>query len=146
MRALMVLAPLALLAAPAAAAEPERDSDFEIPAELTDPKMVERLTDMMQVLSKAFLNLPVGEIQAAAEGRRATEHDKGVTLRDVGRKDDPHFERNLERQIAEAKPAMQSAMQAMANALPAMMKGMSEARKELERTTANMPRPDYPKR
>jgi hypothetical protein len=26
------------------------------------------------------------------------------------------------------------------------MKGMSEAQREIERATANMPRPDYPKR
>jgi len=41
---------------------------------------------------------------------------------------------------------MQAGMRAMAAALPAIMKGMSEAQREIERATANMPRPDYPKR
>jgi hypothetical protein len=149
MRASLFILASMLTAAPALAQQPAQQPQpeaIEVPRELTDPQMVARLTDMMQVLSKAFLNLPVGEIQAAAEGRKATEHDKGVTLRDVGRKDDPNFERNLERQIAQAKPAMEAAMKAMANALPAMMKGMSAAKVELERATANLPRPDYPKR
>ncbi len=31
----------------------------------------------MQALSRAFLNLPVGEVQAAVEGRPPTPADKG---------------------------------------------------------------------
>ena len=55
-------------------------------------------------------------------------------------------EREIRQQI-EAEPArMQAGMKAFAAALPAMMKGMSEAQREMERATANMPRPDYPKR
>lgn len=147
MRASIFILASALAASPAAAQQPSSNEEqVQIPRELTDPQMVGRLTDMLQVLSKALLNLPVGEIQAAAEGRAATPQEKDVTVRDLGRRDDPNFERNLERQIAEARPAMQGAMQALAAALPAMMKGMSEAREELERATANMPRPDYPKR
>jgi hypothetical protein len=37
-------------------------------------------------------------------------------------------------------------MKAFVAALPAMMKGMSEAGRELEKATANMPSPSYPKR
>ena len=36
-------------------------------------------------------------------------------------------------------------MRALSAALPAMMEGLSKAQAELERATANMPRPDYPK-
>ena len=137
----------ALVATPAFAQQAQEPSEqIEIPAELTDPQTVGRLTDMMQVLSKALLNLPVGELQAAAEGREATPHEKRVTVRDLERRNDPNFERNLESRIAEAKPKMQAAMQALAAALPAMMRGMSEAREEIERATANIPRSDYPKR
>ena len=146
MRDSLLILASALLPTPALAQPPEPRETLEIPEELTDPKTVERLADMMQALSKAFLSLPVGEIQAAAEGRKATEHDKGVTLGDLGRQDDPNFEANLERQIAEAKPMIQASMKAMAEALPAMIKGMAEASEAIERATANMPRPDYPKR
>lgn len=145
MRSSLVVLASALVASPALAQQPQSAGEIEIPRELTDPQMVGRLTDMMQVLSKAFLNLPVGEIQAAVEGRPATPGEKTETVRDLGRKDDPDFERSLERQIAASRPAMQAATRALAAALPAMMKGMSEAKDELERATANMPRPDYPK-
>ena len=148
MRASVLILASALISSPALAQQqtPERAEQIEIPSELTDPQTVGRLTEMLQVLSKAFLNLPAGEIQAVAEGREATEQEKKVTVRELGRKDDPNFERNLERQIADSRPAMQAAMKALASALPAMMKGIAEAGKELERATANVPRPDYPKR
>ena len=147
MRASLFILASALAATPALAQQaPEPSEEIEIPAELTDPQMVGRLTDMMQVLSKALLNLPVGELQAAAEGREATPQEKRITVGDLEARNDPNFERNLERQIADAEPAMKAAMQALASALPAMMRGVSEAREELERATANIPRPDYPKR
>ena len=70
MRASLLIAPLALIAAPAAAQT--AIPDVEIPRELTDPAMADRLTDVLQVLSKSFLNLPVGEVEAALEGRAPT--------------------------------------------------------------------------
>ena len=65
--------------------------------------MADRLGGMMQALSKAFLNLPVGEIEAAAEGRPATQADRRQTIRDLGRKQDPNFERNLDRDLATSR-------------------------------------------
>ena len=149
MRALMVLAPLALLAAPAAAAEPERDSDFEIPAELTDPAMAETLGRMLGSLTKVMMDLPVGEVQAAVEGREPTAADKSRTLRDMAGRD-PDFERNVERQVAAAVPRMQAGMKAMAGSLPAIARSLEAAAEQMEgsldRATANMPTPGYPKR
>ena len=147
MRAFIPVLAATLVASPALAQQPTAEAEpTRIPSELTDPETMARLGDMMQVLSKAMLSLPVGEIQAAAEGRAPTAHDEGVTVRDLARRDDPNFERNLERQIAAAKPVMQGAMQALTSALPAIMRSMAAAGEELERATANIPRPDYPKR
>ncbi len=55
-------------------------------------------------------------------------------------------ERDVRQKIEATRPAMQAGMRAFAAALPAMMKGLSDAQRELERATANMPRPDYPRR
>ncbi len=155
MRAIVILAPLALMTSPAlaqtspavpappVAAAPAED--ISVPPELTDPRFTARIGDMLQALSKSFLNLPVGEIEAAVEGRKATATDRRRTVREVGRREDPNFERNLEAQIAGSGVMMQAGMKAMATALPAMMKGMSEAARELEKATANLPRPNYPK-
>ena len=148
MRAFRLMVPLLLGASPALAQAPApaQPEPIVVPPELTDPAMADKLGAMMQGLSKAFLNLPVGEVAAAVEGRPATRADRKLTVRDVGRRDDPNFERNLDRQLADSRAVMQASMKAFATALPAMIKGLSEAGRELEKATANLPSPNYPKR
>ena len=150
MRALHLIVPLALMASPSLAqtATPPAKSPeaATIPPALTDPAMADKLARMMQAMSKAFLNLPVGEIEAAAEGRPATRADRRRTVRESGRADDPNFERDFQRDVANSKPMIEAGMKALAAAMPAMIKGMSEAGRELEKATANMPAPNYPKR
>jgi hypothetical protein len=144
MRNILFLMPLALLATPAAAAPPPVPQQIQIPPELTDPATIDRLGNMMQALSKAFLNLPVGEIEAAAEGRRPTRAERKLTVRDMARRDDPDFDRNFERQIAQAGPMMKQSMKAFGEALPRMSQSMSQIAEELERVAANMPQPMDP--
>lgn len=148
MRAFQLILPLALVASPALAqprpAAPPETMAF--PPELSDPAMADRLGGMMQALSRAFLNLPVGEIEAAAEGRPVTRADRGRTLGDLGRRDDPDFERNLSRDIAASRSTVQASMKAFTAALPAVNRSIAEARRAVEQVTANLPSPVYPRR
>lgn len=139
MRLFPVLAPFALMASPGAAQNVPTDVQF--PPELTDPAMADKLTDALQVLSKTFLDMPVGEVQATMEGRKPTSADRRRTVRSETRMS----EREFNQQIDSARPQMRAAMKAMASALPAMMKGLSEAGRELEKATANIPQPGYPR-
>ena len=145
MRLNLVFVPLLMCATPALA-QPTAPPPVQIPHELTDPATADKLARGMQALSKAFLNLPVGEVQAALEGRHATPAEKRLTVRDVASSDDPNFERNVQRQIAQSKPMIEQSMKALAAALPAMIESVGKAQEALERAAANMPRPDYPKR
>ena len=150
MRISVPLLILGSLAAPATAAQPARVPSVpetqEIQRALNDPVITERLSAMLPALGEAMLNMPVGEIKAAAEGRRASNAEKRQTVRDLGRRDDPNFEQNLRRDLASSGEMMKASMRAMANALPAMMDGMQKAMGELEKATANLPSPVYPKR
>jgi hypothetical protein len=141
MRALTALMLASLATTPAAA-----QTAPAIPPELSDPAMADKLGNVMQSLSNAFLNLPVGEVQAALEGRPATPAEKRTTVRDIGRRDDPDFDRHFQQQIAGSRETMRAGMTAMKTALPAIMKGMSEARAEMEKALANMPSATYPAR
>lgn len=138
-----------LVSAPAAAAEPAADNGFEIPAELTDPAMGETLGKMFGTLARTVMDMPVGEMQAAVEGRPPTAADKARTVRDLAGRD-PDFERQVEAQAAQAVPRMQAGLKAMASSLPAMMRVLEQAAEQMEgsidRATANMPQPGYPKR
>ena len=144
MRLQLALLPIALLASPAAA-QPQPDP-IQIPPELTDPATMARVGDTVGALSHALMNMPVGEIQAAIEGRPATPADRRRTVRDVASRGDPNFEANLQRQIAQSQATMQASMRAMAAAMPAISRAVSQAAEEIERATANLPSPTYPRR
>ncbi len=143
MRLALIALPLAAIASPALAqtAAPPPET-IQLPPELTDPKWADRLTDAMAAMSKVFLELPVGEVEAAIEGRQPTAADKRRTVRSETK----ISEREIRQQIEETRPAVKAGMNALAAALPAMMKGMSDAQREFERAMANVPRPDYPRR
>src|SRR5574338_34139 len=143
MRKLLILLPMLLAATPALAQQPDPSGSasdgIRVPRELTDPAMADRLANVMQALSSAFLNLPVGEVQAAVEGRQATPAEKRMTVGDLARRDDPDFDRRFQQRIANARPMMRQSMKALSEALPAMIQGLDQAGRTLERAAANLP-------
>jgi len=141
MRNALALLPLALLAAPAAAAPPP-----QLPPQLTDPATAQRLTNVMQAVSNALLNVKVGGLEAAIEGREASPQEKNLTVGDMARRDDPNFDRNLQQHIAQVGPTMQRSVTAVNQALPEVMESLHQAKKAIERAAANMPDPTYPQR
>jgi hypothetical protein len=146
MRISLLALPMVMLAASAAAAPPPPPPpQIEIPPQLADPATADRLADMMQAMSKAFLNLPVGEIEAAAEGRRPTARDKTTTVGDLARRDDPDFDRDFGRKIADARPMVHQSMKAINDALPAITRSLAEAAAAMQRVADNMPQPYDPK-
>jgi hypothetical protein len=145
MRLSTALLPLALCAVPAWS-QPAPSGSVQLPPELADPATADRLADSMQALSKALLDVKVGGVQAALEGRRATSAEKNITIRDLARRDDPQVDRHLQQKIAEAKPMIEQSIRAMNDSLPAIQQSLLEAQRSLERAIANMPDPTYPKR
>lgn len=144
MRTMLILVPLLLSASPALAqtAAPSPQTPQEMQRVLSDPAMVDRMTNVMQALSKAFLDMPVGGIEAAIEGRPPTAAERRRKVRDI----EPGIDRDVQAQMAHAKPMVQQSMRALSDSLPAMMSGLKQVQESLERAAANMPDPTYPKR
>jgi uncharacterized protein YukE len=69
-----------------------------------------------------------------------------MTVRDMARRDDPNFDRHVQRDIANVRPMMRQSMNALNQALPQMMQGLNQAQQALARAVANMPDPTYPRR
>jgi phage-related tail protein len=136
------LALAALVTPVVAGAAPAHEETARIQRELTDPIWADRLTDAMLAMSRALMNMPVGEVEAAVEGRQPTAADKRRTVQS----ETGLSEQQLRGQIEDSRASMRAGMEAVAAALPAIMKGVSDARRELEKANANVPRPDYPKR
>jgi hypothetical protein len=135
-----------LLVAAGTPAAAQSAQPLQVPPQLSDPRVADQLSRMTQALGNAFLNLPVGELEAAAEGRQATQAERRRTVRDAVSDDDPNFERGFREQLASTRPIMDSSMKALSSALPAMMQGLEQARGAMERAAANMPSPTYPRR
>jgi hypothetical protein len=143
MRLLLIALPFAALATPAMA---QRNNVPDVPRELADPATADKLGRMAGALSRALLDLNVGEIEAAVQGRPVTPADRRRTVRDVAAGGDPAIERRIEEQAARSGVAIQSGMKAMAAALPAIMQSVERAADEIDRATANLPTPGYPRR
>ena len=147
MRVALLALPLLMAASPAIAqSAPVQPRQLQVPREFSDPRVAEQLARMTEVLGKALLNLPSGELEAIAEGREPTAADRQRTVRDAGRRRDPNFDRDFQQQIAQSRPIIESSMRAMSTALPALMQSLERVGEALERATANMPSPTYPKR
>ena len=144
----LLLATAVLLAAPAMAAPKEapKPSPITVPPELSDPAVADKLGRMSGALAKAMLDMPVGELEAAVEGRPATRADKARRVRDEVGGDDSAIERRVAAATAASGQAMQAATKALVASLPAILASLEGARVELEKATANLPDPTYPKR
>jgi len=141
MRAVLILVPALLAASPALAAPPVMPA---LPQVLADPAMVDQLGRVAGVLTKSLMDLPVGEIEAAIEGRPATRADRRRTVGDsLG---DPQIAQRIAQETTNSGRTMQAATKALAASLPAIMKALDGARGEIERAVGNLPDPTYPRR
>ena len=141
MRALWIALPLMLAPVPAMAAPKQAP---QIPPELSDPAMADKLGRMMGVLTRALMDMPVGELEATVEGREPTAADRSRRVRD--RIGGPDAEREVEARVAASGRQMQAMSKALVASLPSIMQSLEGIERELERATANLPDPTYPKR
>src|SRR5690348_373438 len=141
MRKTLIFLPLLLASSPTLA-EPAP----QLPPQLADPATAQRLTDAMQSMSTALLNIRIGEVRAALEGRPPAPGERNLTVGDLARRDDPDFDRHFHEQIANIAPTMQRSVEALNKAVPEITRDLKDARKSLKRAIANMPDPNYPRR
>ena len=143
MRLALIALPLALFATPALA---QRRQAPQLPRELTDPAAADKVGRVAGALSRVLLDLNIGEIEAAVQGRAPSQADRRRTVRDIAANGDPEIERRIERQAANSGAAIQAGAKAMADALPAILQSIDRAAAEIDRATANLPTPGYPRR
>jgi hypothetical protein len=129
-----------LAAVPARAAPPAP----QLPPELTDPAMADKLGRVAGVLTKSLMDLPVGEVEAAIEGRPATPADRARHVRDEV--NDPYLEQRVATEAAQSGRKMQAATKALVASLPSIMGALDRVQDEVERAVANIPDPTYPRR
>jgi hypothetical protein len=139
MRTTLALAPLLLLATPAAAQHSPASS--QLPPEITDGRSIDQLGTVVGAIARAFLDLPVGEVEAAIENRPVTRADQGKTIRSVS----GMSERELQQDIREGTEVAKAGTQAVVRSLPVITRALDEAGKQIGRAIANLPSPAYPR-
>ena len=119
----------------------------QLPPQLTDPATGDKLANVdAGAVAAHSSTCPSARSRPRSRAGRRLQPTGSLTVRELARRDDPNFDRNLERRIAEARPKIQASMRALATALPQVMQGLRQAREAIERAAANMPDPNYPKR
>ena len=146
MRVSLIFVPIALAASPALAQTVESTAPASPKIIGVPPETADRLADSMQSLSRALLDMKVGGVQAALEGRKPTPSERNLTIRDLGRRNDPNFDRRIQQQIGAARPTIRQTVNALNQALPEITEDLQHAQKAIERAMANMPDPNYPRR
>lgn len=142
MRLALLTLPLMLAASPVVAAP--KPAAPQLPPELSDPAMADKLGRVAGVLTKSLMDMPIGEVEAAIEGRPATPADKAKRVRDeIG---GPEAEQRVAANVAASGRQMQAMTKALVASLPSILKSLEGVEKELERAVANIPDPTYPKR
>ena len=136
--------PLLLCASPAFAQE--APPAIQLPPELTDPAAAMQMARTVQTLSTALLNIRVGDMRAALEGRDATPVERNMTVGDIVRRNDPDFDRHMQEQVATVGPKIQRSMRAINRALPELMRDVDDVQRSVERAVSNLPDPSYPRR
>lgn len=142
MRSIAIVLAASLAASPALAAEKKRAETVTLPPEVTDGRIFDQLGSMVGALSRALLSMPIGEVEAAVENRPATRADQRRTVGQAT----GLTERELAAEVEQGKGAMKAGGQALARALPVMVEALNGVGEELERATANLPQPGYPRR
>jgi hypothetical protein len=141
MRAIWIALPLMLAPVPALAAPRKAP---QLPRELSDTTMADKLGKMAGALTRALMEMPVGELEAAVQGRDPTPADRAKRMRDeIG---GPSAERQVEAQVAQSGRQMQAMSKALVDSLPSIMAALGDIEQQLERATANIPDPTYPRR
>ena len=111
--------------------------------DLSDPRMAQTVARMAGAMTRAMMDMPVGEIEAAAQGRVPTAADHGRRLGDIA---PPGIDREVERETAHNGAQMQAMGKAMAVAVPGIIRSLEHAAREAQRAAGTLPDPTYPRR
>jgi len=120
------------LSVPASAKD--RAPETEMIEKLNDPAFQDGMASMMSGLMTAMMELPIGKFvnaveKAVPEARGQSSIDPDATIGDLARRDDPDFDRNIERKMRKGT----AMMGIMASEFGAMLPQLREMADKMKR-------------
>lgn len=142
MRAMILLVPMLAAAAPVSAQMARPSAEMPV----IPPGAADRAASTLDAITDALLDLRIGKLKAAIDGRPASPAERQMTIRELEARKDPGFERRLHRQIAEARPVIRQGIEQVNDTVPDVMDSIDRIGRAFDRAMANMPDPTYPVR
>jgi hypothetical protein len=92
-----------------------------------------------------MMDVPVGPLREAVEGRKLSRKERQETLGDVARRDDPHFKERMRDQMGVATVAMGALMEQMVTIAPVLRNTLEDVARRTEEAARQVPqRPRSP--
>lgn len=110
------------------------------------PQEIERVGDVTAATVDAILDVPIGPLREAIEGRRLSRREREETLGDHARKDDPYFRERMRDQITVAGAAVGVLAEQMAVMTPVLRQTLEDAQRRVEEAARGVPPRDYDRR
>jgi len=110
------------------------------------PQELERVGDVTAATVDAILDVPIGPLREAIEGRRLSRREREETLGDHARKDDPYFRERMRDQITIASAAVGVLAEQMAVMTPVLRQTLEDAQRRVEEAARGVPPREYDRR
>ena len=147
MRNFMIAAAALAIAAPAAAQQPApeaRGNAATQPAPSVDPRDEEirrnmpsqaEMKEMGEIAARgmeAMMDVPIGPLREAVEGRKLSPRERKETLGDHARRDDPQFKERMRDQIGLATVALGALAEQMTVMGPVLRRTLEDVTRRME--------------
>jgi len=125
---------------PSASTAPLPDPrDEEMRRSMPDPAEVKAMGEVAARAMEAMMDVPIGPLREAVEGRKLSRREREETLGDVARRDDPNFKDRMRDQAQVATVAMGALMEQMVNIAPVLRNTLEDVVRRTEEAARQVP-------
>jgi hypothetical protein len=149
MRKFLIAAAVLTVAAPAFAQQPASSAaaatapldprDEELRRNLPDPAELKAMGEVAARAMEAMMDVPIGPLREAVEGRKLSRRERQETLGDVARRDDPEFKERMRDQMGVASVAMAALMEQMVTIAPVLRNTLEDVARRTEEAARQIP-------
>jgi len=142
LRKLTIAALVAASAVPAAAqpvAPRSAPSDEEFRQAVPDQREMEKMGDVAANAIDALMDVPVGPLREAIEGRKLSPRERQETLGDHAGRDDPQFRERMRDQIGVVTIALGALTQHMAEIAPVLRRTLEDVEQRMDNAVRGLP-------
>lgn len=121
--------------------EPLDPRDAEIVAAVPSQGQIEVMGDVAARAAEAVLDVPIGPLKEAVEGRKLSRREREETLGDVASKGDPYYRERMRAQIGAMSVGVGAMVRQMAVLGPVLRETMEDAQRRVEDAMRQPPLP-----